>query len=495
MASAVTVPRRTKGPDVARFFGNFSHTKGPKAGSRFVFEPWQQEDVDLMFELDDLHRRQWRTILYGVSRGNGKSPMVAGFGLVEMVSRDDSPDVFCGAGKREQAGIIHGFAGSFVHSGPLRDYCRVLRNAITYEPNGGSMRTISADGTLAHGLSVSAALRDEKWAWITGKQEELHWAFETASHKRTDSVMYDVTTAGWDKRTLLGEQYDAYVQTMELEWSEDRCRMVGRDVEGRALMIWRGAPDDADVSDPRVWRACNPASWLLDSELARLARTVPENVFRRLHLNQWTESESTWLPLGSWDALADPRRVVDPGEPVIVGFCGRYQNDCAALVAHTVGDGGHAFTIKVWEGDAGDDGYLVPRDDVQKLIADTIRARNVVAVVADEIGWAEEVAEWRQTWRRLIETPISQDGRPWNRRSVMTRACSRFYSDVVNSGLTHDGNKATGRHLAQSVGRSGEGGTYIWVDPDSGLHIDAAVATVLAHERAFVPPRTSVYLR
>src|SRR5690348_11934760 len=126
-----------------------------------------------MFELDAEGRRQWRTILYGVPRGNGKSPLVAGFGLVELVTRDDSPDVFCAAGKREQAGIVHGYAGSFVRSGPLDDYCQVLRSAIVYRPNEGSMRTVSADGSLAYGLSVSAALRDEKHAWTTDKQEAV----------------------------------------------------------------------------------------------------------------------------------------------------------------------------------------------------------------------------------------------------------------------------------------------------------------------------------
>lgn len=479
---SVVVPRRTKGPAVATFFTNFRHTKGPAAGNPFVLEPWQQDDVDIMFEVDSAGRRQWRSILYGVARGCGKSPLVAGFGLVELAARDDAPDVFCAAGKREQAGIVHGFAGSFVNSGPLRDRCRVLRNAITYEPNGGSMRTISADGSLAHGLSVSAALRDEKHAWVTAKQEELHWALETATHKRTDSVTYDITTAGWDKRTLLGEQYDGNLQTMELEWSEDGCRLVGRDVEGRSLMIWRGAPEDADVADPRVWRRCVPASWVPDSELLRLARTLPENVFRRLILNQWTESESTWLPLGAWDACKPKTaRRVGADEPVVLAFCGRYQHDCAALIGCTVDEHPHVFTIEVWEGD---DGYLVPKGAVQKAIADAMKSRKVVALVADEIGWAEEVSEWRQSWGSLVETPISEDGRPKNRRTVMTRACSRFYGDVVGGLVSQDGHKLTARHLAQCVGREGDAGTYIWVDPDSGLHIDAAVAAVLAHDRA-----------
>lgn len=481
----VATVRRTKGPAVAKLFTNFRHTKGPAAGKTFVLEPWQQDDTDLMFELDANNRRQWRSILYGVPRGCGKSPMVAGFGLAELLARDDEPDVFCAAGKREQAGIVQGFAASFVKSGPLAAKCQVFANAITYAPNGGSMRTVSADGTLAHGLSVSAALRDEKHAWVTPKQEELHWALATATHKREDSVEYDITTAGWDKRTLLGEQYDANLATMELEWSEDRCRLVGRDVEGRSLMIWRGAPEEADVADPAVWRACVPASWVPASELARLARTLPENVFRRLILNQWTEAESTWLPLGAWDDCADKKRVVAVDEPIVVAFCGRYQNDGASLIGCTTSGEPHVFTIKVWEPETlKDEGYQIPKGAIEQVVARVMRDRSVVALVADEIGFADEVAGWKQTYGSIVETPISEDGRPKNRRSRMMAACSRFYGDVVAKDLSQDGNRATARHLAQCTGKDGDGGTYITVDPDSGLHIHAGVAAVLAYERA-----------
>jgi hypothetical protein len=480
----VATVRRTKGPAVAKLFTNFRHTKGPAAGKTFTLEPWQQDDTDLMFELDARGRRQWRSILYGVPRGCGKSPLVAGFGLAEMMARDDEPDVFCAAGKREQAGIVQGFAGSFVKGSPLEARCSVFANSITCSTNGGSMRTVSADGTLAHGLSVSAALRDEKHAWVTPKQEELHWALATATHKREDSVEYDITTAGWDKRTLLGEQYDANVASMELEWSDDRCRLVGRDVEGRSLMIWRGAPEDADVSDPRVWRACMPASWVPDEEIARLARTLPENVFRRLILNQWTEAESTWLPLGAWDACRDADRHVDADEPVVLAFCGRYQNDGASLVGCTLGDRPHVFTIRVWEPEHGQEGFQIKPKAIESAVAGAMATRNVVALVADELGFVDEVAQWKQAYGSIVETPITEDGRPKNRRSFMTKACSRFFSDVVAHELSQDGNRVTGRHLAQCDGKDGDGGTYITVDPDSGLHIDAAVAAILAHDRA-----------
>ena len=266
---------KTLGPHVGRFFaGNFRHTKGPTAGAPFVFDPWQQADIDLIYELTPKGRRAWRSVLWGVSRGNGKSPIIGGLGLVEAATREDEPEIYTAGVDRAGAKIITTFQTSFVYGSSFNDHCDVLKNTITYRPTGAVIQTMSGDGYRAHGLSPSVALRDEKHAWITDKQMELHNALASAMHKRFDSVEIDITTAGWDMSTLLGEQYEANMETMDLDIREDGFLVVGRDVEAGALMIWRGAPETADATDPRTWRRANPASWLPDERVqdVRLVR-------------------------------------------------------------------------------------------------------------------------------------------------------------------------------------------------------------------------------
>lgn len=477
----VLKPKRTLGPAVAKFFRNFSHEKGIMAGQPFVLDPFQQDDVDLIYEVDANNVRVWRSSLVGWARGLGKSPIAAGSGVLELVTRKAKPDVIVAAAARHQAGIIQDFGSGFVRNSPLNDHCRVLRNAIMFPRNDGSMRTVSADGHLQHGLSISALLRDEIHSWLTEKQVELYWALETAMHKQHDSTSLDITTAGWNKRTLLGERYDAALKTHTVDVDCDGYRVVARDRDAGSLMIWRGAPEDADVMDPATWRKAYPASWISEKDIARLAATTPENVFRRLILNQWTEAESTWLPLGVWDARkakGDEAKVALT-EPVILAFVGRYRGDAAALVGWSFD--GRAFTIEIWEGD---DDYLVPREKVEEALEREFGRRKVKKLVVDDYGWLEEVAAWRRRWPGMVELPVAK-----NRRQYMVKACSRFYSDVVNGQVTHDGNRRAGKHLAQVVAKpSADGqGVYITTDPDTELPIVGALALVIGYERSCQP--------
>ncbi|MBT9153312.1 MAG: hypothetical protein DDT35_01544 [Firmicutes bacterium] len=230
---------RTLGPAVAEFFaGNLRHTKGSHIGQPFALEPWQQEIINLVYEIDNHGRRKWRSVLLGLPRGNGKSPLAAGIGLFELITRSDAPD-----------------------GGPLVDFLHFPKSrtsAISCTHNHGRMRVLSADGDLQHGLSVSAAIIDELHAFKTNKQEELFFALLTATQKREDSITLMITTAGASKASLLGEKYEAMIKTHKLEYSGDGCTVVGKNEDAGSLLIWVAAPDSADVSDRAIWRACNP---------------------------------------------------------------------------------------------------------------------------------------------------------------------------------------------------------------------------------------------
>jgi len=470
---------RTLGPHVGRFVGNFKHTKGPTAGAPFTFDPWQQHDIDLIYELTPAGRRRWRTILWGVSRGNGKSPVIGALGLVEVASREDEPNVFTASVDRYGAGIIHGFQSSFVTSSAMHAYCDVTKNHIDYRPTGGYIQTLSGDGYRAHGLSPSAALRDEKHAWVTDKQVELHNALSSAMHKRFDSVEIDITTAGWDMATLLGEQYEANMETMDLDILDDGFLVIGRDVESGSLMIWRGAPETADPTDPKVWRRANPASWLEDAELRRMSLTLPANVFRRLILNQWTESVSRWLAVGAWEQLQEPR-YVERKTPIVLVFAGTYQRDSAALVACTIAETPHVFVVGMWEAPREAERWTVSVDDVDKAVRKTMREYDVDTFIVDTPGWEDEAEDWADRYD-VVETPFET-----NRRKQMVAAAARFVSLIAQQGFTHDGHRLLGTQLSRVVAKETPEGSVIARPTDAerkpakGKFIDGAVAAVVA---------------
>lgn len=480
--ATLAAPRATLGPAVARIFSaNFRHTKGARAGQPFHLEPWQRDDIDLMYELDDRGRRMWRYILYGIARGNGKSPTAAGIGLVELLTRTDSPDVFCAAASRDQASIVHGFASSFVEGGPLRDYMRPLRRAITYDRVKGSLRTLSADGYLAHGLSLSAGIRDEVHAWTTDKQHELYWALETASHKRPDSVLIDISTAGFDKATLLGERYDACMREMDVEWSDDGCLAVGRNRDAHMLMIWRGAPDNADPGDRAVWRAVNPASWIDLDDLERQARSIPANVFRRLHLNQWTESEDAAFRAEDWDACCDQTVVIPDGAEVALGVDIGERRDSSAVAVAWADEGRVVVDVKIFP----------PRDDSRSLLPD-VEAH--IRALADRFD-VMEVAHDPWQFRRSAEL-LSADGLvmvEFPQNDVHMVPASQCLHDLVQQRrVVHGGDRLLRRHVLSVEARQTSRGTWRMAKPlnqhgrrtDEARKVDGAIAMVMAVARA-----------
>jgi hypothetical protein len=189
------------GAAAADFFAaHLVHTKGPAAGRAFELEDRQRAFVDEFYRREEEGRRVYRLGILGVPRGNGKSPLAAGLGLYELLTRRDSPDVFCAAGSRDQAKIVFNFAKTFVETGPLLDLVKVGRNELIYPDGTGSMRVVSAEGSLQFGHSVSAAIIDEAHVFSTSKHADIWEAFETALHKRLDSFLLAITTAGSERQ-------------------------------------------------------------------------------------------------------------------------------------------------------------------------------------------------------------------------------------------------------------------------------------------------------
>jgi Phage Terminase len=67
----------------------------------------------------------------------------------------------------------------------------------------------------------------------------------------------------------------------------------------------------------------------------------------------------------------------------------------------------------------------------------------------------------------------------------MTPATARFYEAVVNGQLTHSGDSRLARHVGNAVLREDARGARLAKErKDSPWRIDAAVAAVMAHDRA-----------
>jgi phage terminase large subunit-like protein len=308
---------------VARFFpANLSHVKGPAAGRPFTLEPWQRTFVEEFSRTNGGGERIYKRGMLGVARGNGKSPLASGLALRELVARSDEPDVILAAAARDQARVVFEYARGFVESGPLAQVLQVGRHEIRNPLNGGVLRTVSADGFVAHGLNPSAVIIDELHAWNTNKQHELFDALDTAVHKRPAAFWLVITTAGHDKTSLLGRLYTSMLEALELE--ERSGHIVGRDEWNGVLMHWYGADEDADVDDRKLWRAVNPASFVTTDALRkqRNSPSMSRATFARLHLNAWVAPDvERWIASDRWDRVAGRVEIPD-GSTIFVGADG-----------------------------------------------------------------------------------------------------------------------------------------------------------------------------
>lgn len=484
------------GGTVAEFFErNLRHFKGPAAGKPFALEPFQRDFIDEFYRCDENGKRLYREALVGIPRGNGKTPLAAGLGLRDLRTRRDSPDVFCGAAAKEQGGILLEFAKGFVETGPLVDRIAVQRNLLRCERTRGLMQVVSADGSLQHGKSVSGWYGDEYHAFHTQKQRELHVAMRTAIFKRDDAASLAITTAGWDKSTLLGEMFDGAMRDA-VEMRDDGYLMVVRDEQNGSLFWWRQVPDGADIEDPAVIKRANPASWVDVNDLLVTLRSntsgIGELEFRRLHCNQWTSAQAQWIPLDAWlGGVSDEEPGVDAEIYVAVDASTSHDTTAVAWAWRTE-NGRIGLRAHVWS----------PRDTapaheyeptkrirmeaVREFIHD-LEDKYTIRQVAFDPAYFHDTAETLSE-QGFYMVQLDQQTK------VMRDAEQQFHDAVMEGRIVHNDDPIVRQHLVSVVASRRPNGAWKIRPLDQVKAIDATVAMVMAHSRALHSPTRSAPL-
>jgi phage terminase large subunit-like protein len=465
----------------------FTHPKGPAIGQPFSLELWQKQFLREFYRRDRRGRRIYRLGVLGLPRGNGKTPIAAGLGLYELVCRDDAPEVYCAAGSKEQAQICLDFARSFVEQGELDEHIQV-KSTLSRRGQPGVMQVISSEGRLQHGRAPAASILDELWAFETARQEQTYIALSSALHKREDAFLLAITTAGYDRQSLLGRIYEHALGFEIVEISPNGCLTIAKDLENGSLLWWYGGPDDCDLEDEQVWRACNPASWITLRDLRRQLNDpgLDENEFRRLHLNQWTRSRDAWLPTNCWHNLQSDHEIRD-GAPIFVGVdIGLYHDTSAVCWAHLLEDGRLCLRAHVWS--AREDapahthvpGGKVNLEQIEQFIRELAR-RYKIREVAYDPRFFERSAQILEA-ARLTMVEFLPGSAP------IKDAYQRFYQEAIEGKLTHNGDPVFAAHVEATAADQTERGWRIR-KLKSSQPIDALVAAVLAIARARIPKR------
>lgn len=499
-------PRSTDGPHFERFSHRFCrHTKGRFAGKRLDFEPFQRAKWNEALEVNTkTGRRVYTLVVDGRPRKNYKSTECAAAGLY-FAGPDGEPeaDVFLGASARDQADVVFGQAASMVtsSSSDLDNYFEAQRTVIRYPQTNGSIRKVSADGYTAHGLNPHAVILDELHAFRTEGQLELYRAMTTGHALRRDPFITSITTAGYDKATLLGELYDSALKLSDVaRFGRHECLLVARDRDAGFLLTWYGAPEGADVESRDVWREANPAAAVeLDflEQQWRLAQTgvggFTVNDFCRLHLNMWTASKDRWISDEDW-RLTRSSSAIPAGGTIIAGVDASITYDTTAVAwGHRLEDDRVVHRARVWSTrqDVPHDVYVpggrIDLEIVEDFLVELSRLYALDFVVYDP-RFFEQSAQ-RLSNRGLRVSPMTQGS------AEMYDATQRFYSDVRERRvLTAEGDEGDVlmRHVQATAAVKTERG-YKLSKLRSARPIDATVAVVMEHAPLAAGAGQSIY--
>lgn len=173
----------------------------------------------------------------------------------------------------------------------------------------------------------------------------------------------------------------------------------------------------------------------------------------------------------------------EPGTSVCLGFDGSDFDDWTALKGET--REGLIFTPRygpdrlptIWNPKEAPD-LRTPRLEVAGAVAECFERYDVRRLYCDPPRFETDIDEWAQEFGedRVVEWPTY-------RPKQMHEALERFVADLAESRITHDGCPMTSAHMANAR-KLTRGMRYVIGKPNDHQKIDAAMASVLAHEAA-----------
>lgn len=309
---------------ILNFYKFVPHVKGVLAGQPIELMDWHvfilinifgfviplvnEETGEVVMRSDGSGRpvmvRRFRTAYNEVARKNAKSTLSSGIGLyMTGADSEGGAEVYSAATTRDQARIVFEDAKNMVRKarstlGRLFDFNKL---AIYQEQSASKFEPLSSDANNLDGLNIHCAIIDELHAH---KTRDVWDVLETATGARLQSLLFGITTAGFNKEGICYEQRDYAIKVL---------RGYNSDVEGAVkddsyFAIIYTLDEGDDPFDETVWQKANPGLGICKrwDDLRRLAKKAKEQVSARVnfftkHMNVWVTAESAWMDMIKWE--------------------------------------------------------------------------------------------------------------------------------------------------------------------------------------------------
>lgn len=340
------------------------------ASKRFFVEPGvpidllpHQEALLRLFGQPRADGSPWGTQIYSTVKKSGKTTIAALLARFDAETGPPGRELYLAANDREQAQnrVFQAIRQSIEFDGTARPRWNITQRELRFE-NGTFIRAISNDYRGEAGSNPARTCWTELWGF---EHEQSIRLFEELTPVPTlPSVRFVETSAGYEGQSgLLWDLYALGMEGRQLtagELAEMTDTPVGCFSEapaaGDRVPVWLNEPaglamfwDEGLQARRMPWQLGHAGLRYYNEQ----EKTLRPSQFRRLHLNQWAQSEEAFIPIEWWDACERSVPLPAPGTRFVIGVDGAVSGDSFAMVAVTRDPDNHENVVvracKVWE--------------------------------------------------------------------------------------------------------------------------------------------------
>jgi phage terminase large subunit-like protein len=349
------------------FFENvLKLSEGQFEGQPFHLHPSQVFKIGSIFGWKRADgTRRFRRAYIEEGKGNGKSPLAGGVGLIGMTADGEAgAQVYAAAAKREQAGILFADAVKMVRASPAllkriefsggqgREY------NMAHHASGSFFRPVSRDtGKSGSGPRPYFVLADEIHELPDGKILEM---LERGFKFRREPLLFMITNSGSDRNSICWAEHEWAIKVAAGNIDAVTDPTYLGQVLDDSTFSYVCALDDGDdpLNDPSCWIKANPLLGVTITEeylagVVAQAKNIPakQNGILRLHFCVWTDADAAWMSREALEPLLvdfDPQ--IHKGEEIYAGLDLSQSRDitAAAFVVRTGTTADNKPTFDAW---------------------------------------------------------------------------------------------------------------------------------------------------
>lgn len=295
-----------------RFFeSKLRLSEGQFEGKAFRSEPPQDFIIGSLFgwKKQDGARR-FRRAYIEQGKGNGKSPLAGGTGLLGLMADGEAgAEIYSAGATKEQAGVLFRDAVKMVDKSPdLKSRLKM---------SGGPGREFNI-AYLAKSSFFRPVSRETK---KTGSGPRPHFALVDELHEHADAGIIEtlergfkfrrqplllmITNSGSDRNSACWTEHEHAVRVAagNRDAKDDDAAYLGEVIDDSTFSyVCALDPEDDPLEDPSCWVKANPLLGVTITEeylagVVKQAKDIPAklNTILRLHFCVWTDAETAWM--------------------------------------------------------------------------------------------------------------------------------------------------------------------------------------------------------